>query len=69
MPKLRYDEDENKSRHAASDADCCDEIAEKYGWQLVDVEQTGNATLPIDCVFEGETDFPKSYYDAEKEQS
>ncbi len=39
MPKSRYDEDENKSRHAAADEDCCDEMADKYGWQLVDVEK------------------------------
>jgi hypothetical protein len=29
MPKPRYDEDENKSRHAAVDGDCCEEMAEK----------------------------------------
>ena len=33
-----------------------------------DVEQTGDPILPVDCVFEGETEFPKSYYDTDKEQ-
>jgi len=50
MPKPRYDENENKSRHAAADEDCCEEIAQKYGWQLVDVEETGNPVLEVDCV-------------------
>jgi hypothetical protein len=66
MLKPRYDQDNNKSRHAAADQDCCEEMAEKYSWQLVDIEKTGNSILPIDCVFEGETKFPLSYYD-EKE--
>ncbi len=68
MPKPRYDEDENKSRHGAADDDCCDEMADKYNWQLVDVEKTGDPILPVDCVFEGKTEFPKSYYDTEKEE-
>ena len=40
MPKSRYDEKNNKSRHAAADEDCCEEMSEKYGWKLVDVEKT-----------------------------
>ncbi|NEP33883.1 hypothetical protein [Moorena sp. SIO3B2] len=35
---------------------------QKYGWQLVDIEETGNPVLEVDCVFEGKTEFPKSYY-------
>jgi hypothetical protein len=66
MPKPRYDEEENVSRHAAADADCCEEMADRYGWKLVDVEETGNTDLPVDCVFEGETEFPPSYYEKEK---
>jgi hypothetical protein len=57
---------QNKSRHAAADEECCDEMAEKYGWKLVDVEETGNDILPVDCIFEGDTEFPKSYYDIEE---
>lgn len=45
MPKPRDDDEENKSRHAAADEDCCDEMAEKYGWQLVDVEKTATPFL------------------------
>ncbi|NJR53081.1 MAG: hypothetical protein HC780_29530 [Leptolyngbyaceae cyanobacterium CSU_1_3] len=51
-----------------NDEDCCEEMTEKYDWQLVDVEKTGDPVLPVDCVFEGETQFPKSYYDTDKEQ-
>ena len=35
---------------------------------LIDVEKTSDPVLPVDCVFEGETEFPKSYYDTDKEQ-
>jgi len=68
MPKPRYDEEENKSRHAAADIECCEEMAQKYGWRLVDVEETGDRALPFDCVFDGSTEFPKSYYDTEEER-
>lgn len=67
MPKSRYDEEENKSRHAAADEDCCEEMSEKYGWKLVDTEETGNDILPVDCVFDGKTEFPQSYYDTDEE--
>lgn len=68
MPKPRYDEEENVSRHGAADADRCEEMAERNAWDLVDVEETGNSILPVDCVFEGETEFQKSYYDTDKEE-
>ncbi len=68
MPKPRYDEEENKLRHAAADDDCCEEMAEKYVWQLVDVEKTGASILEVDCVFEGKTEFPKSFYDTDQEE-
>jgi hypothetical protein len=65
MPKPRYDEDENVSRHGAANEDCCEDMSDKYGWKLIDVEQTGNPILSVDCVFEGDTNFPKSFYDSE----
>ncbi|MBD2776083.1 hypothetical protein [Iningainema tapete] len=68
MPKPRYDEEEDKSRHAVVDTDCCEEMAQKYNWRLVDVEETGDSTLPFDCVFDGKTEFPKSYYDTDEEK-
>lgn len=67
MPKPRYDEERNESRHAAADADCCEEMADKYGWNLKRVELTNNNTLEVDCVFDGKTEFPKPYYDTDKE--
>lgn len=66
MTKPRYDEQEDKSRHAAADKDCCEEMESKYGWRLVDVEETANPVLPVDCVFDGKTEFPPSYYDTDK---
>lgn len=69
MPEARYDEGENVSRHAAADEECCEEIADKYDWNLIRVETTEDPILEVDCVFEGNTDFPKSYYDTDKEES
>jgi len=68
MPKPRYDEDENVSRHAAANADCCEEMEQKYGWNLLDIEPLESDIFEVDCVFEGNTEFPKSYYNADKEQ-
>jgi hypothetical protein len=68
MTSLRYDPDEDKSRHAAADESCCEEMAQKYDWQLVDVEPIrDNDVFKADCVFDGETEFPKSYYDTDRE--
>jgi len=68
MPKPRYDEDENVSRHGSADEGCCEEMEQKYGWDLVRIEQTEDPILEVDCVFEGKTEFPKSYYDTDKEE-
>ncbi|OUC14239.1 MAG: hypothetical protein B0A82_13215 [Alkalinema sp. CACIAM 70d] len=70
MPKPRYDEDENVSRHAAAEASDCLEMESKYGWELKRIEElpeAPNQVFEVDCVFEGKTEFPKSYYDSEKE--
>jgi len=68
VTKPRYDPDENVSRHAASDEDCCEEMEEKYGWTLVETERLDNDPIfEVDCVFDGKTEFPKSYYDTDRE--
>lgn len=71
MPKPRYDEDENVSRHAAAEASDCLEMESKYGWELKRIEvlpETPNPVFEVDCVFEGKTEFPKSYQDTDKEE-
>ncbi len=71
MPEPRYDEEENVSRHSAADADDCLEMEQKYGWDLKRVEdlpETPNQVFEVDCVFEGETEFPKSYYETDSEE-
>jgi hypothetical protein len=69
MPKPRYDENENISRHAASKEGDCEKMADKYGWDLVGVERTPEDPIfKVDCVFEGKTEFPKSYYDNDQEE-
>ncbi len=64
---LRYDPDEDKSRHAAADEACCYEMQRKYGWKLLDIEEIDTHGLEVDCVFRGQTEFPKSFYDTERE--
>jgi hypothetical protein len=34
----------------------------------VRVEETADPILEVDCVFEGKAEFPKSYYDTDKEE-
>ena len=71
MPKPRYGEEENVSRHAAAEAGDCLEMARKYGWELKRIEElpeTRNQVFEVDCVFSGKTEFPKSYYDTEKDE-
>jgi len=33
-------------------------MEKKYGWKLLRFELTKDQTLKVDCVFEGETEFP-----------
>ncbi len=58
MPNLRYDDDEDVSRHAATDEEKCEDMATKYKWSLIRVEPADDPILKVDCVFEGETEFP-----------
>ncbi|MCL1466911.1 hypothetical protein LAY41_21200 [Argonema galeatum A003/A1] len=48
-----------ESRHSATDPEKCYQMERKYGWKLLRVEKTKHQTLKVDCVFEGETEFPK----------
>ena len=66
MPKPRYDEEEDETRHAAADEECCEEMADRYNWDLKQVEQSAQSTsdvLSVDCVFDGYSDFPPSRMD------
>ncbi|MCC5619114.1 hypothetical protein LC605_29345 [Nostoc sp. CHAB 5836] len=47
-----------ESRHAATDPEKCHNMEKKYGWKLLRIEPTGDKTLKVDCIFEGETKFP-----------
>lgn len=64
---LRYYPQEDKSRHAAADEACCYEMQRKYGWKLLEIEEINTKGLEVDCVFRGQTEFPKSFYDTERE--
>ena len=67
MLKPRKDEAENVSRHAAVSEGDCEKMAGKYGWELVAVEQIPtDPVFKVNCVFEGETEFPKPYQEKEK---
>ena len=66
MPKPRRDKDKNISRHAATNKDECIKMGRKYGWQLRDIEPIdGDPVFNVDCVFEGETEFPQHYQEQE----
>ena len=59
----RYDEEKNETRHAAANEECCEDMADKYGWTLKQAEQTATDVLPVDCVFDGYCEFPPSRMD------
>ena len=65
---LRYDPDEDKSRHGAGDPDCCEEMQEKYGWKLIEIEKIDGPILKVDCVFQGKTEFPDWYKELESKE-
>jgi len=65
---LRYDPDEDKSRHGAADPDCCEEMEEKYGWKLIEIEKIDGPILKVDCVFQGKTEFPDWYKELESKE-
>lgn len=63
MSQSRYDEETNETRHAATSEEACTHMEEKYGWQLKNVEETGNSILSVDCIFDGNCEFPPSPMD------
>jgi hypothetical protein len=69
MTTPRYDEEEDISRHAAVDANACLEMESNHKWKLKRIEvlpTVANQVFEVDCVFEGKTEFPKSYYETNK---
>ena len=65
MLKPRYDPEEDKSRHLAARDSDCEEMAKRNGWDLVDIEPSGNKILPVDCVFDGKTEFPRPFHETD----
>ncbi|OLP17447.1 hypothetical protein BST81_16795 [Leptolyngbya sp. 'hensonii'] len=63
MPKPRYNEDNNETRHAATDEEECEDMADTYSWSLKRVEPTEDSILPVDCVFDDYCEFPPSRMD------
>lgn len=49
--------------HSATDAKKCQEMAQKYGWELEKVELTQEPILEVDCYFKGkQTSFEDTRY-------
>jgi hypothetical protein len=68
--KLSFSEEQDVSRHAAVNADCCREMERKYGWELISIEElppSTNQVFEVDCVFRGKTEFSKPFYEKEQE--
>ncbi len=63
MPKPRYDEQKDESRHGAANQERCLEMENKHGWELKNVEYTQDSILSVDCIFDGYCEFPLSYMD------
>jgi hypothetical protein len=63
MPKPRYDEEKDETRHAAVSEEYCEDMADTYGWTLKQAELVATDVLPVDCVFDGYCEFPPSRMD------
>ncbi len=68
MAKPTYDKVKDESRHAAVSKDDCLRMEARQGWRLKTVEASKvDSILKVDCVFEGDTKFPESFNDGEKD--
>lgn len=65
----RYNEDGNESRHAAVTRKDCEKMAKRQRWKLKRIEGDENADgiLNVDCIFEGYTEFPETFYEGEND--
>lgn len=49
--------------HSVTRPELCEEIGKKYGWELIEVRETNDPILEVDCIFEGEqTSFEDTRY-------
>jgi hypothetical protein len=48
----------HRTVHAAASRQHCKDMADRYGWRLVDSKLNGDKILPVDCEFEGNAQFP-----------
>jgi hypothetical protein len=61
LPEQEPSEPEN--HHSATDPEKCWAMGRKYRWKLKRIEQTGDRTLKVNCVFYGEqTSFEDSRF-------
>ena len=54
---------DKRTRHSATDPKKCEEMAKKYGWELVAIEPHDTGIMKVDCVFAGDAQFPPSSMD------
>lgn len=55
---------ESENRHYAASEEDCEKMAKRNGWDLKDVEQTGDPVMSVDCIFYGEqTNFQDQWHD------
>lgn len=52
-----------ETQHPAVAPGDCKQMARKYGWRLKRIDPTGSKDLPVNCVFEGDCEFPKGSID------
>jgi hypothetical protein len=68
MVNPRYDPERNESRHGATDDAQCLEMESRQGWKLLRTEPVDRDILEVDCIFEGETEFPRPYHETINEK-
>ena len=61
MPQSEQNSQSAKTKttsHWAISEEACESMEEKYGWTLVETNRDNSNLLPVECVFEGEAEFP-----------
>ena len=63
---MTYDPHSDETTYPAVRASHCEGMRDRYNWQLKEVRRKNRDIMPVDCVFEGDVEFPKWFMDWSK---
>ncbi|MEO1353414.1 MAG: hypothetical protein AAFW84_32405 [Cyanobacteria bacterium J06635_15] len=63
---MTYDPTDDETIYPAAYEIFCKKMAQRYNWKLKEARRLNRDVLPVDCIFEGDVEFPKSPMDWSK---